>query len=142
MEFLIIFVARMLLGVMLSFLLMGSAHVAGIVLLVSPTPTTVQLTSLLTTSIGAAIGGYVSWLTFDSSLRFKVLVAILALGLAMAGSWTGMLQGRTLYIPGGQPGIPQLRGAFVGALVGGSLAPMGAYLLAASFQRGSTKRSL
>ena len=142
MEFLIVFVARVLLGVMLSFILMGSAHLAGILLLVSPTPTTVQLTTLLTTSVGASVGGWVSWLTFDSSVRFKVLVAILTVGLALAGSWTGMLQGRTLYIMGGQPGIPQLRGAFVGALVGGSLAPMGAYLLAASVQRRSTNRSL
>ena len=121
------FLTRLALGFFLSLALGGIFYVVAWIIVISfwaITPNTILVMATSGIGVGAGVGGALGWIDLDSpKSQFLFLVIVGILG-AIAGAWGGLYYGRTVYIMGGMPGIPELSGIFKGAALGGSLLPL------------------
>ena len=76
---------------------------------------------LLTTSIGAAIGSYITWFDRDFKLGVHALLLIVALICALAGAWLGYGIGVSVDHPIWRPGIPETSATTMGAVIGANV---------------------
>ncbi len=137
-ENLVPFLARIALGVFLALLLAGITYIMGLGIVVSfwgRTPLIVDVTAISAIGVGAGVGGSLAWADLDaprSQILLGVMVGILA---ALGGAWVGLQYGRTVYIPGGMPGIAELSGILRGAVIAGNVAPIVLGVIRASWSR-------
>jgi hypothetical protein len=120
-EFVLVFIARLTLGIFLSVILgavcyftaIGIAHPVSL-----PTPGVVQLVGVLSIGVGAGSGAFLGWLQFDLPRRILLALVSLSIAAALLGGFLGLQVGREIRVD--VLGIPELRGIFLGAVLGGN----------------------
>ena len=73
---------------------------------------------LLTTSVGAAIGSYITWFDRDFNLGIHALLLTVALICALIGAWLGYGIGVSADHPIWKSGIPETSVTTMGAVIG------------------------
>ena len=125
---LVAFFAKLFLGLFASAVLAGSGYVLGWLVSLSfwaPTDKTVTASAICSTAVGAGTGAYAIW--FASGVRLwrhlagGALVVLAAVGGGLGGLWYGGNVHRT----GGLPGIPELSGIMVGAVIAANVMALG-----------------
>ena len=92
--------------------------------MVVPTPATAQAMAIIAIGLGAGVGASAGSLMLHLKplpMAGRVLACI---ALAMLGGFLGLLWGKTTYIMAGMPGIPELRGIVMGAVLAANLTPI------------------
>ncbi len=89
-----------------------------------PTQTTERAVAIIAIGLGAGLGASAGSLMLHlkpPALAGRVLMCV---ALAMLGGFLGLLWGRNVYIMAGMPGIPELRGIVIGAVIAANLTPI------------------
>jgi hypothetical protein len=122
-ESIVILLARGVLGLFLSAILAAAAYLLSldIALSVWKISFSYDLMGILSTCIGAGVGGCLAWFDRDAPLRVMLLNLAVALAAAALGAWLGLQQGKDVFQLGGTLGIPALRGIILGAVLGANL---------------------
>ena len=76
---------------------------------------------VLTTSIGAGIGSYITWFDRNFNLGVQALLLVVALTCAVSGAWLGYEIGVGLDHPIWKPGIPETSITTTGAVIGANV---------------------
>ena len=125
---LIAFFAKLFLGLFASAVLAVSGYVLGWLVSLSfwrPTDFTVTASAICSTAAGAGTGAYAVWFTSGvrpwRHLAGDAIVGLAAVGGGLGGRWYG---GR-VYRTGGLPGIPELSGIMVGAVIAANVMALG-----------------
>lgn len=108
--------------------------------LVLPTQATAQATAIIAIGLGAGVGASAGSLMLHlkpPALAGRVLMCV---ALAMLGGFLGLLWGRNVYIMAGMPGIPELRGIVIGAVIAANLTPIALDVAGVVRRRGERRR--
>ena len=92
--------------------------------LMVPTQTTAQAMAIIAIGLGAGVGASAGSLMLHLKPMSMAGRALLCVALAMLGGFLGLLWGRNVYIMAGMPGIPELRGIVIGAVIAANLTPI------------------
>ncbi len=124
MEGVLLFAARVLLGLFLSV-------VFGVLLYLVLVPAVESiweigyinfaLMGVVTVGFGAGVGSFLGWLGRGSRPSLLLLMLVLSLAASMTGAWGGLLNSEDAFKLGGLPGIPAVTGIVVGATLGGNI---------------------
>ena len=105
-----------------------------------PTQTTERAVAIIAIGLGAGLGASAGSLMLHlkpPALAGRVLMCV---ALAMLGGFLGLLWGRNVYIMAGMPGIPELRGIVIGAVIAANLTPIALDVAGVVRRRGERRR--
>lgn len=91
---------------------------------VVPTPATAQVMAIIAIGLGAGVGASAGSLMLHLKPLPMTARVLSCIALAMTGGFLGLLWGKTVYIMAGMPGIPELRGIVMGAVIAANLTPI------------------
>lgn len=131
-EDLLVFAVRTLLALFVSALLAAICYMFGWLVaysVVELTPTTVTMASVISVSIGAAIGGYAAWPAQVGAFYWHAAYLAMVFFCAGGGASVGLWQGRGQFQTGGVPGIPELSGMLTGGILAACISALALYYL-------------